>query len=545
MAAFILGIGRVGARPPRFGSNLIANTTQSQFRIVSHCSISALSIMSLFDPHRRNFLRVAGAAAGATLLSPSGLLSQSATASDEGTASQSEGPTDYTLTIATKPIELAPNRIISVTAYNGQFPGPLLRFKEGKRVTVDIRNETDTPEQLHWHGQLVAPDVDGAAEEGTPFIPPHGSRRISFVPGPSGFRFYHTHVRAGANLAAGQYSGLVGPVYIEPKQHPGNYDREVFLTLKEFQPTLSRGGDMAMDFLAPAQTVSTLKDAGESKMKASLAKGTPHGYEVGYDSFTINGRMLGHGEPVRVKQGERVLFHILNGSAGEIRSLALPGHTFSVIAMDGNPLPKPVRVPVLWLGTAERISAIVEMDHPGVWIMGDLADDDRHHGMGIVVEYGGSKGKPQWLPPKPFKWNYAHFGSPGTSAQPDEVFDMLFEKQNAALDGFNQWTINGVAYPMEQMMAKPSFHLHEGKRYRIHMRNASDDIHPIHLHRHSFELTRIAGQPTSGVVKDVVMVGGYQEAEIDFVANNPGLTLFHCHQQLHMDFGFMSLFAYV
>ena len=63
-------------------------------------------------------------------------------------------------------------------------------------------------------------------------------------------------------------------------------------------------------------------------MKASLAKGMPHGYEVGYRSFTINGRMLGHGEPVRVKQGERVLFHILNGSATEIRSLALPGHTF-------------------------------------------------------------------------------------------------------------------------------------------------------------------------------------------------------------------------
>jgi FtsP/CotA-like multicopper oxidase with cupredoxin domain len=77
------------------------------------------------------------------------------------------------------------------------------------------------------------------------------------------------------------------------------------------------------------------------------------------------------------------------------------------------------------------------------------------------------------------------------------------------------------------------------------MRNASDDIHPIHLHRHSFELTRTAGQPISGVMKDVVMLGGYQEAEVDFVANNPGLTLFHCHQQLHMDYGFMTLFEYV
>jgi len=302
---------------------------------------------------------------------------------------------------------------------------------------------------------------------------------------------------------------------------------------------------MAMDFLSPAQTVPSLKDAGEASMKASLAKGAAHGYEVGYDSFTINGKMLGHGEPVRVKHGERVLFHVLNGSAGEIRSLALPGHSFTIVAMDGNMLPKPVRVPGLWLGTAERISAIVEMNNPGVWVMGDLSDDDRKHGMGVVVEYAGYKGKAQWIAPKPFKWNYAHFGNSASAvAQPDETFEMLFEKQNAAMEGFNRWTINGVCYPMDQGEANPMFHLREGKRYRVRMKNASDDIHPIHLHRHSFEVTRFAGQPVTGLIKDVVMVNGYQEVEIDFVANNPGLTLFHCHQQLHMDFGFMALFDY-
>ena len=111
---------------------------------------------------------------------------------------EAAGPADYTLTIAVKPVELAPNRIISTTTYNGQFPGPLLRFKEGTPVTIDIHNQTDTPEQLHWHGQFVPTDVDGASEEGTPFIPAHGSRRIPFVPRPSGLRFYHTHVHAGA-----------------------------------------------------------------------------------------------------------------------------------------------------------------------------------------------------------------------------------------------------------------------------------------------------------------------------------------------------------
>jgi FtsP/CotA-like multicopper oxidase with cupredoxin domain len=111
------------------------------------------------------------------------------------------------------------------------------------------------------------------------------------------------------------------------------------------------------------------------------------------------------------------------------------------------------------------------------------------------------------------------------------------------LHGFNQWTLNGEAFSMATM--KPSYSLQQGRRYRLKFRNASDDVHPLHLHRHSFELTRVGGRPTAGVVKDVVMLGGFQELEFDFVADNPGPTLFHCHQQLHMDFGFMALFRYV
>ena len=96
---------------------------------------------------------------------------------------------------------------------------------------------------------------------------------------------------------------------------------------------------------------------------------------------------------------------------------------------------------------------------------------------------------------------------------------------------------------MDGMAAmEPLLRLQHGKRYRLRMRNASDDIHPMHLHRHTFELTRVGGVATAGVHKDVVMVGGFQEVDIDFTADQPGLSLFHCHQQLHMDYGFMALF---
>jgi FtsP/CotA-like multicopper oxidase with cupredoxin domain len=446
---------------------------------------------------------------------------------------------DYTLHIGHGLVELAPDRVVSTTLYNGQFPGPLLRFTEGKPVVVDVHNDSDTPEQLHWHGQTVPVDVDGSAEEGTPYIPAHGMRRLSFTPGPSGFRFYHTHLVPGADLSLGQYNGLVGPVYIEPKQNSGAYDQEVFLTLKEFEPAFSRGGDMAANFLA-GQAIPELREKGEAAMAASLASGKPHGFEVGYQAFAINGAALGHGDPIKVTQGQRLLLHVLNASATENRSLALPGHMFTVVALDGNPVPKPVSVPVLWLGAAERVSAIIDMTSSGKWVLGDLSDDDRNNGMGTVVEYAGSTGDPQWAPPMPFTWDYRLFTySDATAAPPDHTIELLIGKRNADRDGFNVWTLNDR--PFDMNTGTPQFELNQGRRYRLRLRNGTDDIHPIHLHRHTFEITHIAGTPTAGLHKDVAMVGGYQAIDIDFIANQPGLSLFHCHQQLHMDFGFMAL----
>ncbi|MGP0094693.1 MAG: multicopper oxidase family protein [Xanthobacteraceae bacterium] len=479
---------------------------------------------------RRSLLKVAG------LVPLIGAVPRPVRAAGDAAAEKA----DYTLRIGTGLVELAPDHIVSTTLYNGQFPGPLLRLKEGQRVVVDIHNDTDTPELVHWHGQMIPSDVDGAAEEGSPFAPAHGMLRIAFVPKPSGLRFYHTHVAAGGDLNRGTYTGQAGAVYIEPKDNPGAYDREVFLVLKEFAPTFSRGGDMAIDALAGAP-LAELQQMGKAADEEAPEK--TKGFEVGYDLFAINGRMLGHGEPIRVKRGERILLHVLNASATETRSLALPGHVFRVVALDGNSVPTPADVPVLWLGNAERVSALVQMNHPGVWVLGDLSDDDRRHGMGIVVEYADQKGKPQWSKPKPFRWDYARFGIANAApASPDETIEITVVKRNAALNGFNQWTLNGEAFSMDTM--KPVYTVQAGRRYRLKFRNASDDIHPLHLHRHSFELTRIGGKPTGGVIKDVVMLGGFQELEFDFVADNPGPTLFHCHQQLHMDFGFMALFNY-
>jgi hypothetical protein len=88
-----------------------------------------------------------------------------------------------------------------------------------------------------------------------------------------------------------------------------------------------------------------------------------------------------------------------------------------VVALDGRPVPAPTQVSPLWIGTAERVPAIIEMNHSGVWVLGDLADDDREHGMGIVVEYVGAKGKPKWASPRDPKSDYTLFGK-GSAPSP-------------------------------------------------------------------------------------------------------------------------------
>lgn len=110
---------------------------------------------------RRRFLKAAAISAGAILL-PRVEVYGSPKLPNPVAPTTEPKSADYTLRIRLSPVEVAPNRIVSLTTYNGEFPGPLIRLKEGQPVTVDIFNDTDLPEQLHWHGQMVPVDIDGA-----------------------------------------------------------------------------------------------------------------------------------------------------------------------------------------------------------------------------------------------------------------------------------------------------------------------------------------------------------------------------------------------
>ncbi|MHB2205730.1 multicopper oxidase family protein [Methylobacterium sp. CM6257] len=455
-------------------------------------------------PDRRQFLRAGGTAALGLAFPPV-------------PARASESQADHTVRIAPVSHEIAPGKVIKTTAYNGTVPGPALRLQEGKPVRINVVNDSGYPNLIHWHGLYIPPEQDGATEEGSPIIVPGQSLVYAFTPKPAGTRWYHSHAMAMEDLTRSTYSGEFGFLIVEPAAgDPGRYDREVLLASHTWD--------------------------GHWVSMQDIKKGPPpdNGLEAMFRAATLGDRMLGHGEPVRVREGERVLFRFLNANASMGIALSLPGHRFQVIALDGNPVPVQAAVEVLKLDVAERADVIVEMNNPGVWVLGSTKDDDRQMGMGVVVEYANHQGEPQWVKPQRDDWRYAAFARTEAAPKPDQTINLKFEKIPGGRGGYNRWTINGKSWPD----TNPLFTVQRGKRYRLIMDNHSGDEHPVHIHRHTFEVTKVGEQPMSGLMKDTISMPRFSKAEIDFVADDPGATFFHCHHQDHMDEGFAGLIHY-
>ena len=428
-------------------------------------------------------------------------------ASIAGARAQEAAKADFTIRIGPANVEIGPRRVIKTTGYNGAVPGATLRLTEGQPVTVDVFNDSSLPELVHWHGLFIPSEVDGSAEEGTPAVAPKGHQRYSFTPRPAGTRWYHSHIFAGRDLHRATYTGQYGALIVSPRRDPARYDQEAVLTLHGWDPYFTTMGDGSL--------------------------------EVAYNYRTVNGYCLGSGEPVRVQQGQRVLFRIVNSSATETYRLALAGHRMTVVALDGNAVPTPRAVEAIELATAERADALVEMNNPGVWILGETDGKMRQSGLGIAIEYANRSGPPQWTAPAATPWDYTVFGREGAAAEPDERVPLVFKPKWTGNRWVDHWTINGKEFPHTDPIRVKA-----GARYRLIFDNQSDDAHPVHLHRHAFELVSVAGKTTAGIMKDVVIVPAWKKMEVDVTATNPGPTLFHCHQQFHMDSGFKTMMLY-
>jgi FtsP/CotA-like multicopper oxidase with cupredoxin domain len=261
-----------------------------------------------------------------------------------------------------------PGTSVRAWGYDGQVPGPELRVREGDRVRVTLRNRLPVPTTIHWHGLNVPPAMDGPAGLNQAPVEPGAEFVYEFTARPAGTRWYHSHADPALQVPLGLY----GPLIVEPRVPLRTYDREYTYILQEWD----------LELTPDVATGGVPRGPGDRTMR---------GGELGGDLFLLNGHSHGSIPPVRLAEGDRVLIRLIN--AGHMpHAVHLHGHSFKIVATDGNPVPlgmEWVKDTVL-IGPAERYDLEFVGDNPGVWMFHCHMEHHMANGMMTLVIYDGA-----------------------------------------------------------------------------------------------------------------------------------------------------------
>ena len=226
--------------------------------------------------------------------------------------------------------------LVRMLAYNGSVPGPCLHVDQGSEITVEVVNDDDIENTIHWHGLRLDNRYDGVPHETQLPIPPGGrfTYRLQFPD--AGFYWYHPHVREDYGLEMGLYGTiLVEPA--EPSYWPAA-DRHLTVTLD--------------DVLIEDGHVATFRTSGPT--------------------YTAMGRygnvMLVNGETRFAGQaaaGEVVRLHLVNTANTRIFNVALPGARMKLVGGDSGRYERETFVEEIRLAPSERAIVDVLFQAPG------------------------------------------------------------------------------------------------------------------------------------------------------------------------------------
>jgi len=252
--------------------------------------------------------------------------------------------------------------------YNGASPGPVMRFKEGENVKINVTNNLDEMTSIHWHGLILPFDQDGVPGISFPGIKPGETFTYEFPIQQAGTYWFHSH--SGFQEPDGAYGAIV----IEPEgREPFRYDREYVVQLTDKHPhsgdRIMRNLKMMSDYYnREQQTVgeffsdvsknglmNTVSDrmawGGMRMMKADVED--IHGF-----TGLINGKGPSQNWTGIFEPGERIRLRFINSSAMTYFDIRIPGLDMTVVQADGNNV-QPVSVDEFRIGVAETYDVIV------------------------------------------------------------------------------------------------------------------------------------------------------------------------------------------
>jgi len=266
--------------------------------------------------------------------------------------------TQFDLSIDSFPIRID-GRATEAIGVNGSVPAPLLRFREGDEVTMNVTNRLMTDSSIHWHGLLVPFQFDGVPGVTFPGIRPGETFQYKFSVPQNGTYWYHSH--SGLQEQVGHY----GPLIIDPKNaDPVQCDREYVLML----------GDWT--FTDPHRIFAKLKKNAESLNFNQATISNPKGLtgmwgamrmspndlaDVTGETYTyvINGHSTADNFNIIFNPGERVRLRIINAAAMTLFNVRLPGLPMTVVQADGLNV-QPIETDEFQIGVAETYDVIVE-----------------------------------------------------------------------------------------------------------------------------------------------------------------------------------------
>ncbi|WP_374390359.1 multicopper oxidase domain-containing protein [Sandaracinobacter sp.] len=279
---------------------------------------------------------------------------------------------DTTVDLVTRreKLEVNPGRRDTVVTLNGGVPGPVLRFREGDTVTVNLKNQLPEMTAIHWHGLLVPGHHDGAPGfNGFPGIASGETYTYRFTLRQSGTYWYHSH--ASLQEQAGQYGALI----IDPKDGPDiAVDREHVILLTEHTPEdperiiRNLKADAGYYNWNKRTFPELLRDAGRFGLGKTLSDRAQWGRmrmdptdiaDVANYTLLVNGLPTARAPFFEMKAGERVRLRFINGSAMSFMDVRIPGLSMTVVAADGRAV-EPVKVDEFRMAVAETYDVIVE-----------------------------------------------------------------------------------------------------------------------------------------------------------------------------------------
>ncbi|OMH31783.1 copper resistance system multicopper oxidase [Motiliproteus sp. MSK22-1] len=351
----------------------------------------------------------------------------------------------FDLTIDQQAVNLTGTPAMATTV-NQSLPAPVLRMKEGERVTINVTNLLSESSSIHWHGLILPYKMDGVPGIAFPGIAPGETFRYSFDLVQSGTYWYHSH--SGYQ----EQTGVYGAIVVDPKEpEPFSYDRDYVVMLSDWSDEdpskvyaklkkMSDYYNFSERTVAEAWREIKERGVGETwraremwnKMRMSdrdISDVTGYTY-----TFLMNGQTPSEGWKGLFRKGEKVRLRFINSAAMTFFDVRIPGLKMTVVAADGQYV-EPVSVDEFRIGVAETFDVIVEPSDDRAYTLFAQAMDRSGYARGTLTPDYSLEAQVPELDPMPIL-------SHG---------DMGMSMDNMEGMGHSMASMKGMEHPKDQM----------------------------------------------------------------------------------------------